>query len=161
MGLLHEFIVTDRVDFTVEEYDDERCWGDDGLSLKNNSDIKGYFTLHDDLITFIQGTLYWMPAINFNKKGGELDGLSKYGTTKIEGDSLELFANLVRQWIELFKCAPEEVCLIKGYHFYVREWEHYDEHTYKIVDILASLKNALQLISFAIENNYIIIHEGI
>lgn len=161
MGLLHDFIVTDRVDFSVEEYCKDRSWEEGPLTLKNRNDIKGYFAIHDDLITFIQGTLYWLPIINFTEKGGMLDGLPKYGTSKIEGDSLKLFAKLIKQWIELFRCAPSEVCLIKGYHFYVREWEHYDECTYKTVEILDSLENALKFVSLAIDNNYIIIHEGI
>lgn len=29
---------------------------------------------------------------------------------------------------------------IKGYHFYVREWEHYDECTYRTADVVDSLE---------------------
>lgn len=161
MAPKHDFIITDRTDITYEQFRIESSWVDRRLVLKNRDDIKGYFILGDDLITFIQGTLYWIPMKNLAKRDEAVDGLCKYGRTKIEGESLRLFADLLKHWIATFSCAPEEVCLIKGYHFYVREWEHYEECTYKTADVVASLEKALEYVSLAIDNNYIIIHSGI
>lgn len=163
MGPSHKFIVTDRVSITFEEFKKKSLWVRNNIMMENNGDedIKGYFTIGDDLIAFMQGTLYWIPLKNFTKRDERYDGLCNYGRTKIEGESLKLFADLLKHWIAIFRCAPDEVCLTNNYQFYLKEWEHYGEYSYKTVDVVASLEKALEYTLFAIDNNYIIIHSGI
>ncbi len=64
--------------------------------------------VHDDIISFIFKTLYWIRTKTANNSD-EIDGLSYHGRSIIYPEQLKTLKNIIDAWVIVFENAPEKV----------------------------------------------------
>lgn len=148
MGLDHEFLLLDKRIYPLKKN-------------MNYTDVKCRASLNDDLVSYMNDTLSWIPA---SKDGGE-NGLNYYNSTLINQRSAPVLKVIIDSWFALFSSAPSrEFELISSFSW--NEKNKIAEHSYKLIyskcDILPALKtisNMAEVVSQ--DDNFYILHLGI
>lgn len=139
MAVMHEFAI-------ISKDDTHRIISDEMKSVK----------ISEVLIGYINDSLQWIFSTWNDDKNKS--GISYYGYSIIEGEEIEKFKIIIMQWEALFRLATEDVCL-KG-DFLLDEGK-YEKNILKKPVIINELHSLVELCMEAIENECIILHNGI
>lgn len=113
-------------------------------------------TISDSIIQYINDSLCW---VHTRWNGKKLEkGISYYGYSIIEGDEINKFQDIIKQWKGLFQIAPDEFCLTCEF---IPDENQYEKKHMKRERILGELEELLDICEKAIERKEVILHNGI
>ena len=138
-GIFHDFIVVSR-DFIIENTGKLPCID----TIVGDERIK----IHDDVISYIGLTLKYVECYNYKNEKKQY-GLYYEGISYIYGKSLEIFALVIQNWLQIIKIAPDQIVINdKGETFQKKMME-------------SDLQKLFELIQKALVNKAAIMHLGI
>lgn len=122
--------------------------------------------LHDDLVRYVDDSLWWFSSFNPAKKMEAQTGLNFYGPTIIKSVGARDFFEIANAWSSLFQKSPRALQLTGGF-----EWTEgqgyesgrYSEHEFDRDEILASFNRLASMCLRVAESNdsEFIVHLGI
>jgi hypothetical protein len=148
MGLYHNFLIGEF----------EISYGELLENLSKDTLVK----LHDDFISYIWDSMCWLSTDDMLKSGSRpKKGLSRWGITRVHGDSLKKFARIIGIWKDLFLEAPSEVVLTGSYSFDDNPEGAYEKLVYNKDYLVNMLTQLVKICEFSIDNDKCVYHYGI
>ena len=147
-GLYHEFFIIEKGSFSPDNYEDYRH--------------KEKVALHDDILTYFYDTLQWFNSWNpFTQQSYK--GLSLYGVTILQGETLLKFKRILSHWRALFSEAPSQIVLTGGFYWIDEELENgtYERLIYDREELISLLEKLISMCEAAHGQEKEIVHFGI
>lgn len=113
-------------------------------------------SISDIVIQYIGDSLNWIYT-TWNGKVRK-NGISYYGFSIIEGNEIEKFEFIVKQWRELFCLSPEEFYLTGNF---LLDENRYEKNQIKRDELLKELDSCIAICERAIIEKAKILHNGI
>lgn len=139
MGLIHQFAIISK----------------DSKKSIISSDMDS-ITIPNIIIEYIGDSLKWIHTVWNGEKIQE--GISYYGYSFIEGDEIERFKNIIKQWKNLFFLAPNEFILTGNY---LLDEEQYEKSLVRKNEIMEVFDSCINMCEKAITEGNKILHNGI
>lgn len=139
MGLIHQFAIISK----------------DSKESIISSDMDS-ITIPNIIIEYIGDSLKWIHTVWNGEKIQE--GISYYGYSFIEGDEIERFKNIMKQWKNLFFLAPNEFILTGNY---LLDEEQYEKSLVRKNEIMEVFDSCINMCEKAITEGNKILHNGI
>ncbi|KPA23693.1 hypothetical protein shim_03020 [Shimia sp. SK013] len=113
--MIHKFFFAELSDNPAFDY--QRYYGMD-------ADV----SLHDDLVQYINDSLWWISSFNPACNMEPQSGLNMFGPTVIRASGAERLLRISKSWASLFKESPPELSLTGG--FELEEGQSLESGTY-------------------------------
>lgn len=139
MGLVHQFAIIPK---------------DSDVSIVS-SDMDSV-SISDIIIQYIGDSLKWI-STNWNGKKIQ-NGICYYGFSVIEDCEITRLKNILKQWVELFRLAPDEFYLTGEY---LIDEERYENVLVKREEIIKNLNSCIYICEKAINEGKRVLHNGI
>ena len=108
------------------------------------------------IIEYIGDSLKWIYTVCNGEKVQE--GISYYGYSFIEGDEIERFKNIIKQWKNLFYLAPNEFILTGNY---LPDEEQYEKSLVSKNELMEVFESCVNMCEKALAGGNKILHNGI
>ena len=152
-GPYHDFWILDKKTNSTEDFLD--------FSGRKDAPVR----LEDDLILYLNDTLKWVPTQSVT--GDKLKGLHFYSITIIMDDGAVFLRNLIKNWLGIFKLAPDNFTLTGSYGFQLNDEAlpvdegSYTKHMIHKSILISKLEKLLEMAEVASEGQHFILHLGI
>ena len=113
-------------------------------------------TIPNIIIKYIGDSLKWIHTVWNGEKVQE--GISYYGYSFIEGDEIDRFKNIIKQWKNLFFLAPNEFILTGNY---LLDEEQYEKSLVSKNELMEVFDSCVNMCEKALAGGYKILHNGI
>lgn len=113
-------------------------------------------TIPNIIIEYIGDSLKWIHTVWNGEKVQE--GISYYGYSFIEGDEIDRFKNIIKQWKNLFFLAPNEFILTGNY---LPDEEQYEKSLVSKNELMEVFDSCVNMCEKALAGGNKILHNGI